>query len=94
MKNNKKILFCGVVLILTLISLVVIPTLVAFGITKPILFWKNVCNGNDWIGFWGGYIGAIISSAVAWGMWYFQRKEDMKKEKVQRIEDRKKMFCQ
>lgn len=59
MDNRKRSrIFISIIIIIIL----VIPVGVGIGVSLPIFM--NIENSNDWIGFWGGYLGAIIGGIV------------------------------
>ncbi|GEM_PF-5188010 len=51
MENKIKVILCVILL------LVVVPTVIYFLSTLPVL---PPGGNNDWAGFWGGYLGAIV----------------------------------
>lgn len=59
--NNRKRTKVFFVLI-TAIIIITIPIVVGIGVSLPIF--QNIENSNDWIGFWGGYLGAILGGLV------------------------------
>lgn len=83
MKRNKCISLVlwsiGVVLII-LFS----PLAVAGGTSAPVLQWAT--NDNDWIGFWGDYIGAVLGGLITLYVLYrtlrSERKNHRREEKV------------
>lgn len=42
--------------------IIILPILIAIGTSADILNWAT--NDNDWIEFWGGYVGTILGSVV------------------------------
>lgn len=58
MKTKKeKILLIG-----TVCFIVIFPVLVAILVSIPIL--DGLSASNDWIGFWGGYIGSLLGGVI------------------------------
>lgn len=77
-KEHKKqiILWGGIILI-------AVP-LIVYGLSEISLF--PVTGGNDWAGFWGGYVGAIIGgvctfAGVSWTIKHEREKEEVEKER-------------
>ena len=68
------------VLIIAFVVIYLIPRTINELILRPTNF-KVVGSGVDWLIFWGGYLGAIISAAVAFAILYIQRKDN--KEQIQ-----------
>ena len=56
MKNNWKIL--AIVIAVSIIT----PIIIGFGVSQDIL--NDWTNDNDWIGFWGSYVGTLIGSGI------------------------------
>ena len=86
-KNNRMKIFFSIVVLL------IIPFVVNCICSIPSC---HVGNANDWIGFWGAYIGSIIS--VFGSMYIFKktfendknvREKEYEKEKVKRLYDEK-----
>ncbi|MFT8837557.1 hypothetical protein [Liquorilactobacillus satsumensis] len=74
-KKNWRML--SLILIGVFIILVLIPVILEIGIT-------NIPgNGDDggWLGFWGGYLGTMIGSAIAIGGVYWQVQKNVEFEK-------------
>ena len=46
-----------------------------------------VGSETDWLSFWGGYLGAIISAAVAFIILYIQRKDDESQNEKNRVDN-------
>lgn len=63
--------------------LVIIP-LIIYGLSTIPIF--PVGGNNDWAGFWGGYLGAIISSLTTIAGVYLTLLDDRKKRKHEEIE--------
>ena len=76
----KKILIASGICI---ICIVIIPILINSLILKPRLF-ESVGSGVDWLMFWGGYLGAIISASAAFIILYIQRKDNERQNKENR----------
>ena len=58
-----------------IICIVIIPILINVLILKPRLF-DIVGTSTDWLSFWGGYLGAVISAGVAFIILHIQRKDN------------------
>lgn len=71
-----------------IICLVIIPISINKLILKPRLF-ETIGTGVDWLSFWGGYIGAIISVGVAFAILHIQRKDNEKQNEENRTENKK-----
>lgn len=51
------------------IAICISPLVVAFCVSSYRIPWPKIEGNNDWIGFWGSYLGAIIGAVVAaWGI--------------------------
>lgn len=46
------------------LCLLVLACPVLVGWLVSVNVWSDLVTGNDWIGFWGGYAGAILSGAI------------------------------
>lgn len=55
--------------------ILVLPIVINFLLMIP-AFSPIVGEDTDWLAFWGGYLGAIISAAVAFIILYIQRKDN------------------
>ena len=66
-----------------IICIVIIPILINILILKPRLF-ETVGTSTDWLSFWGGYIGAIISTCTAFLILYIQRRDNKKDNEYNR----------
>ena len=55
--KKEKILLIG-----TVCFIVIFPVLVAILVSIPIL--DGLSSSNDWIGFWGGYIGSLLGGVI------------------------------
>jgi len=62
LKNN-----FGLICIIVFIAIIVVPTLVYWLSTYPLLYGGE---NNDWASFWGGYLGAIISCGITTVVFY------------------------
>lgn len=75
-KHKKQIVLWSVII------LIAVP-LIVYGLSEVSLL--PVTGGNDWAGFWGGYIGAIIGGAITmivfWGTLESNKKERIAREK-------------
>lgn len=56
-KNNKKFLF-----LIIAVTVVIIPFFLGCFISSPIF--KNFVGGINWIGFWGSYLGSVVSGLI------------------------------
>lgn len=74
-KNHIKNIF--ICIGICIICIVGIPILINILILKPRLF-DVVGTSTDWLSFWGGYLGAIISAGVAFIILHIQRKDNEK----------------
>lgn len=84
MKDSKKIIF--IVVLSSVIVLIVFPLIVTFGLSFRII---DTDTSNEWIGFWGGYLGGIISSIATIGGVYLTLLDDRKKRKKEEEENEK-----
>ena len=57
----------------------IIPLLIAIGITIPIM--EKINNSSPWIGFWGSYIGSIFGGMVT--LYVLNRTIDANRENVE-----------
>ena len=85
-KNHIKNIF--ICIGICIICIVGIPILINILILKPRLF-DIVGTSTDWLSFWGGYLGAIISAGVAFTILYIQRKDNKKQNEENRDENKK-----
>lgn len=83
-KNHIKNIF--ICIGICIICIVGIPILINILILKPRLF-DIVGTSTDWLSFWGGYLGAIISAGVAFAILYIQRKDNEKQNMENRNEN-------
>ena len=67
----------------TVLIILALPTVVNFILLVP-AFTTIVGNNADWLSFWGGYLGAIISAGVAFVILYLQRKDNEKQNEENR----------
>lgn len=68
---------------ITIASLVVMPIIVYFLTVIPLF---PAGANNDWAGFWGGYLGAVIGglctfAGVSWTIKHEREKEEVEKER-------------
>ena len=82
-KHKKQIVLWSVII------LIAVP-LIVYGLSEISLL--PVTGGNDWAGFWGGYMGAVIGGlctfvGVSQTIKHEREKEEIEKEK-QRIQER------
>lgn len=56
-KNNKRFLF-----LIIAVTVVIIPFFLGCFISSPIF--KNFVGGINWIGFWGSYLGSVVSGLI------------------------------
>ena len=55
--------------------LIIAPVLINYLILKP-AFFNFVGKDTDWLGFWGAYIGTILSSVIAFYVLYKQLEQN------------------
>lgn len=55
--QNKKLM-----ILLCVVGVLLLPTIIAILVSLPIL--PKLTNNNDWIGFWGGYLGSILGGMI------------------------------
>lgn len=55
LQNKKLIFICA-------IAVLIPPIIIAIFVSLPIL--PKLTNSNDWIGFWGGYVGSIFGGII------------------------------
>lgn len=84
-KNHIKNIF--ICIGICIICIVGIPILINILILKPRLF-DIVGTSTDWLSFWGGYLGAIISAGVAFAILCIQRQDNEKQSKKNRDENK------
>jgi hypothetical protein len=74
--------------ILILILIFVLPIILNFVVFTPKC---ELCAGKlqDWISFWGSYLGAIISALAAFTILYIQRKDNKSQNEQNRIDNQK-----
>lgn len=63
--------------------ILLLPFVINFILLIP-AFSPIVGENTDWLSFWGGYLGAIISSGVAFAILCIQRQENKKQNKANR----------
>lgn len=70
-----------------ILIILILPVAINFALLVP-AFSPIVGEDTDWLAFWGGYLGAIISAAVAFIILYIQRKDNERQIKdVQKDND-------
>ena len=67
----KGLLWLGIIILVVF----VIPSIINYLILQPAQF-DIVGKDTDWLAFWGGYLGAIISAAVAFVILAIQNKQN------------------
>lgn len=71
-KNIKK--YCLLILCIAMVP--IIPMAIGEGVSADIfLDWTN---DNDWIGFWGSYVGAMIGAAIPLIVLHMEKQEERK----------------
>lgn len=63
--------------------LIIAPVLINYLILKP-AFFNFVGKDTDWLGFWGAYIGTILSSVIAFYVLHKQLEQNQKENKSNR----------
>ena len=63
--------------------ILLLPFVINFILLIP-AFSPIVGENTDWLSFWGGYLGAIISAGVAFAILHIQRKENEKQNDTNR----------
>lgn len=84
MTQNKKNIYVGIIII---VLVLINPFIINWLILRPSLF-EHIGTGVDWLSFWGGYLGAIISAAVAFyilAIQYKQNKNENEKNRTLQI---------
>ncbi len=72
----------------TIIIILALPIVVNSILLIP-AFTTIVGNNTDWLSFWGGYLGAIISAGVAFAILCIQRQDNKKLNEENRDENKK-----
>lgn len=80
MSQNKRNILIGFGIF---IFIIILPIIINWLILKPSIF-EYVGTGVDWLLFWGGYVGAIISAGVAFLILAIQYKQNRKENKKNR----------
>lgn len=80
MSQNKRNILIGFGIF---IFIIILPIIINWLILKPSIF-EYVGTGVDWLLFWGGYVGAIISAGVAFAILAIQYKQNRKENKKNR----------
>lgn len=63
-KKHKKLSILVTALIGGIFVFLIIPHIIQWIMTKPSPFPNPNIANNDWIGFWGGYLGALVGAGV------------------------------
>ena len=79
MKSKRQIL----VIIVGVVLIFAIPIIINYLILQPKQF-PFVGEGVDWLMFWGSYLGAAISAAIAFIILHIQRRDNEKQNKENR----------
>ena len=70
--------------IIIVVVAMITPAIIGWGVSQDIL--NDWTNDNDWIGFWGSYIGTIMGSSVTllvlWSTLEDNRQAREREEKV------------
>ena len=80
MSQNKRNILIGFGIF---IFIIILPIIINWLILKPSIF-EYVGTGVDWLLFWGGYVGAIISAGVAFLILAIQYQQNRKENKKNR----------
>ena len=72
----------------TILVILILPGIINLVLLIP-RFFPIVGDEIDWLSFWGGYIGAIISAGVAFAILHIQRKDNEKQNEENRTENKK-----
>lgn len=68
------------IILIMLVVAILPPALIAIGVTVHLPVMDKINDSSGWIGFWGSYVGALITSLGAYGLWLMQRESDKKRE--------------
>ena len=79
MAQDKKYIYAWIIIAIILAT----PIIINWLILEP-SFFEYIGTGVDWLSFWGGYIGAIISAGVAFAILHIQRKDNEKQNEANR----------
>lgn len=79
MAQDKKNIYAWIIIAIILAT----PIIINWLILRPSCF-EYIGTGVDWLSFWGGYLGAIISAGVAFIILHMQRKENETQNKANR----------
>lgn len=79
MAQDKKYIYAWIIIAIILAT----PIIINWLILEP-SFFEYIGTGVDWLSFWGGYIGAIISAGVAFAILHIQRKDNEKQNEENR----------
>lgn len=66
-----------------ILIVIIAPILINYLILKP-AFFNFVGKDTDWLGFWGAYIGTILSSVIAFYVLHKQLEQNQKENKSNR----------
>lgn len=66
-----------------ILIVIIAPVLINYLILKP-AFFNFVGKDTDWLGFWGAYIGTILSSVIAFYVLHKQLEQNQKENKSNR----------
>ena len=70
--------------------ILILPICINYILLRPTPFSIPIVGKDtDWLSFWGGYIGAVISAGVAFIILHMQRKDNKKQNKENRNENEK-----
>lgn len=73
-------------IIVFFIILLLFPLVLNWIILQPSMF-SIVGEGRDWLGFWGSYLGSVISAGIAIIILYIQRRDNDEQNEKNRIEN-------
>ena len=79
MAQDRKYIYAWIIIAIILAT----PIIINWLILEP-SFFEYIGTGVDWLSFWGGYIGAIISAGVAFAILHIQRKDNEKQNEANR----------
>ena len=82
---KKKTLF----IILVISTILIIPIAINFLLMLPTPFKLNVLGSKeDWLSFWGTYIGGIIASSVSFVILYLTLLQNKKEAEIERANNK------
>lgn len=65
--------------------LIVMPLIISIGVSLPIL--ENVVVDNDWIGFWGSYMGSVLGGIITlYVLWNTIRSSEQARQRDEKIQ--------